>query len=109
MVSRAVSDDIFTYRGYTSALNDIKADKDADGKTISGSRKDKVVDYINGLDADYGQKIILLKAEYPSEDSYNNDIIDYLNERDDITGEEMVVILTELGFKVSDDGTVTWD
>ena len=109
MVSRAVSDDLFTYRSYTAALNDIKADKDAEGKSISGSRKDKVVDWLNGLDADYGQKIILLKSEYPSEDSYNNDIIDYLNDRDDITGEEMVVILTELGFKVASDGTITWD
>jgi hypothetical protein len=109
LVSRAVSDDLFTYRGYTDALNDIKADKDADGKSISGSRKDKVVDYINGLDLDYGAKIILLKSEYPSEDSYNYDIIDYLNERDDITAEEMTVILTVLGFKVSADGTITWD
>lgn len=109
LVSRAVSDDLFTYRGYTDALNDIKADKDADGKSISGSRKDKVVDYLNGLDLDYGAKVILLKSEYPSEDSYNYDIIDYLNERDDITAEEMTVILTELGFKVSADGTITWD
>jgi hypothetical protein len=109
LVSRAVSDDLFVYRGYTDALNDIKADKDADGKSISGSRKDKVVDYINGLDADYGAKIILLKSEYPSEDSYNYDIIDYLNEREDITAEEMTVILTQLGFRVTSDGTITWD
>ena len=109
LVSRAVSDDLFVYRGYTDALNDIKADKDADGKSISGSRKDKVVDYINGLDADYGAKIILLKMEYPSEDSYNYDIIDYLNEREDITAEDMTVILTQLGFKVASDGTITWD
>jgi hypothetical protein len=109
LVSTAVTDDLFAYRGYTDALNDIKADKDAEGKSISGSRKDKVVDYINGLDLDYGAKIILLKSEYPSEDSYNYDIIDYLNEREDISGDDMVVMLTALGFKVSDDGTVTWD
>ena len=109
LVSRAVSDDLFAYRGYTDALNDIKADKDSEGKSISGSRKDKVIDYINGLDLDYGAKIILLKQEYPAEDAYNYDIIDYLNERDDISGDDMVVMLTALGFKVSDDGTVTWD
>lgn len=109
LVSRAVSDDLFVYRGYTDALNDIKADKDADGKSISGSRKDKVVDYLNELDLDYGAKIILLKSEYPSEDSYNYDIIDYLNEREDITAEEMTVILTQLGFRVTSDGTITWD
>ncbi len=44
------------YKGYSGDLYDIKADKDADGKSISGSRKEKVLDYINGLDTDYGIK-----------------------------------------------------
>ena len=43
------------YKGYSKDLSDIKSDKDKNGNTISGSRKKKVVDYINGLDADYGE------------------------------------------------------
>jgi hypothetical protein len=99
-----------SYKTYTSDLYDIKADKDSDGKTISGSRKEKVIDYINNLDADYGEKIILFKSEYPADDTYNYEIIDYLNSRDDISYEEMNTILKELGFTIQPDGvTITWD
>ena len=96
------------FKTYSSDLYDIKADKDSDGKSISGSRKDKVADYINGLDIGYGEKILLFKSEYPSDDSYNTEIIEYLDSRSDISYEEMVTILTELGFKVNGN-TVTWD
>lgn len=97
------------YRTYASELYDIKADKDENGKSISGSRKDKVIDYVNNLDIDYGARLILFKSEYPSDDTYNYDIINYLEENDAISGEEMRTILTELGFHVSDDGTISWD
>ena len=107
-LSRAVANDIFTYRKYASDLYDIKADKDEDGKSINGSRKEKVIDYINNLDADYGEKIILFKMEYNADDTYNEDIIEYLNGRDDISREEMESILKELGFTVHSDGRVTW-
>lgn len=96
------------YKTYTSELYDIKADKDEDGKSITGSRKEKVAEYINNLDADYGEKIILFKSEYQADDSYNYEIIEYLNSREDISYEEMVTILKELGFTVKGD-TVTWD
>ena len=97
------------YKQYSSDLYDIKADKDENGKSISGSRKEKVIEYINGLDVDYGAKLILFKAEYPATDDYNYEIVEYLNSRDDISYEDTVTILTELGFTVASDGTVTWD
>ena len=98
------------YKSYSSELYDIKADKDENGKSISGSRKEKVIDYINNLeDADYGERLILFKSEYNADDTYNYEIIDYLNSREDITYEEMETILKELGFTVKSDGTVTWD
>lgn len=108
-LSKAVASDVVTYRKYTSDLYDIKADKDEDGKSITGSRKEKVIDYINNMDADYGEKIILFKSEYPADDTYNYDIIDYLNSREDISYEEMETILKELGFQVDSDGNITWD
>jgi hypothetical protein len=106
-VSKAITGDLFEYRQYKSELNDIGADKDSSGKSISGSRKEKVIDYINSLDADYGEKLVLFKSEYPADDTYNNEIIDYLNGRDDLTYEQIVTILKELGFKVSGND-VTW-
>lgn len=109
VLAKAVASDFVTYRKYASDLYDIKADKDEDGKSISGSRKEKVIDYINNLDADYGEKIILFKSEYNADDTYNNDIIDYLNSREDISYSEMETILKKLGFTVKSDGTVLWD
>jgi mannose-6-phosphate isomerase class I len=96
------------YKQYSSELYDIKADKDEDGKSISGSRKEKVVDYLNELDADYYEKLILFKSEYKADDTYNYEIIDYLNNREDISYDEMVTILKELDFIVHSDGRVTW-
>ena len=107
-VSKAVTDDVITYRRYASELNKIKADKDDEGKSISGSRKEKVIDYINSLDADYGEKIILFKNEYNADDTYNSDILDYLNSREDISYEDTVTILKKLGFTVTADGNVSW-
>jgi hypothetical protein len=96
------------YKSYSSELYDIKSDKDEYGKSISGSRKEKVQAYINDLDADYYTKIILWKSEYTSDDTYNQEIIDYLNSRDDISFEETIAILRKLGFDVTDDGDISW-
>lgn len=93
------------YIGYKKELNEIKGDNEA-------SRKQKVTNYINSLDAEYGEKIILYVSEYPSKESrqmYGHEIVDYLNGRSDISYSQMVAILLELGFEVSADGRVTWD
>lgn len=107
-VSQAIGD-FKNYSKYTEALSEIESDKDENGESISGSRKDKVIEYINNLDADYGSKILLYKMEYPGDDTYNMDIIDYLNSRDDISYQEMEDILKALEFTVEEDGTVRWD
>ncbi len=107
-VSKAVSDDVVTYREYAKALNEIGADKDADGKSISGSRKEKVLNYINGLDIGYGEKLILFKNEYNADDTYNYEIIDYLNNRNDLSYAETETILKKLGFNVDADGNISW-
>jgi hypothetical protein len=96
------------YKGYSKDLSAIHADKDKNGKSISGSRKEKVRDYINNLDADYYTKIILWKNEYNSDDTYNREIIEYLTDNDDISGEEMREILLKLGFKVDSKGNISW-
>jgi len=107
-VSNAVTNDVVSYRQYTSDLNELKADKYSSGKSISGSRKEKVVDYINNLDADYGAKLILYKTEYSSDDSVNNDIVEYLNNREDINYQQMKTILIKLGMTVDQDGNINW-
>ena len=106
--ARAVSDDLMEYRKYAGDLYDIKADKDEYGKSINGSRKEKVKEYINNMDADYYTKIILWKNEYPPDDTYNYEIIDYLNAREDISWAEMITILRKLDFEVDAKGNIYW-
>jgi hypothetical protein len=65
-----------------------------------------VIAYINNLNADYYTKILLLKSEYPSEDTYNSEIVNYINNRSDLSYDERVALLTELGFKVAADGQI---
>ena len=60
------------------------------------------------MEIDYGARMILYKSEYPSDDTYNVELIEYLDNRSDISYEEMVTILTELGFVVDENGTVRW-
>lgn len=100
-----------SYVAYLDELNDIRADKDADGDSIPGSAKEKKWAYINGLNLDYGQKIILYRSLYDSKADkaeLNVDIVQYLDSRDDITYDEMVTILEELDMKMYPDGRVTW-
>ncbi len=89
-------------------MADIKADKDANGEPISGSRKKKMKAYIYGLDIPEAEKHILFKAQYPYTKTYNRQIVDYLNGRADISYSEMKSILEELGAKVDDEGYIKW-
>ena len=104
-LSKAVASDYKTFKQYGKDLNNIKSDKNKNGNPVSGSRKKKVIDYINSLeDTEYGERIILYKTQYKSDNTYNADILEYLNSRNDLTYEERVAILKELGFKISSDG-----
>ena len=107
LVSR-VSGGFEAYTEHSKTLNKIEADKYTNGKTVSGSRKKKVIEYINSLNADYGEKIILFKSQYTGDDTYNYEIVEYLNSRDDISYTEIKTILEELGFTVLSDGRVRW-
>ncbi len=109
-MSKAISDDFLTYYQYKSDCNDFDA-KDASGESVSGLKKERVIEYINGLDIDYGSKIILFRSMYDGKEdcaAYNADIVDYLNSREDISYDETVTILKELGFTVDSQGNIYW-
>lgn len=110
-MSQVIAGDYVQYRKISSELYDIKADKDGNGESISGSAKAKKSAYINSLDLDYGQKIILFRSLYDSKTdkaTYNADIVEYLNSRDDVSYDEMITILEALDMKVLSDGRVVW-
>ena len=95
------------YWRYNDEIYDIKADKDSNGESISGSRKKKVLNYINNLELDEVQKAILFKMEYPSYDDHNYAIINYVNNLD-LSYEDKVSILTELDMEVDKNGNIRW-
>lgn len=100
------------YKQYTSDLYKFEADKDENGDSIPYSKKNKIIEYINNLDLDYGERIILFRTMYDSKadkEAYNMDIVNYLNSRDDIDYYEMVTILKYLGFTVDSEGNIYWD
>lgn len=111
VMSKAISDDFLEYYNLRSTMEAFDA-KDENGETVSGLKKERVTEYINGLDLDYGQRLILYRSMYSSKEdrnNYNADIVEYLNSRDDISYEEMVAILKELDMTVDANGNVDWD
>jgi hypothetical protein len=107
-VSKAITNDVMEYKRYTSDLGSIRADKDSNGKSISGSAKEKKKEYIFGLDIDDGAKYILYRSQYTSDDTYNYEIVDYILSRDDLSYEDKKTILEELDFKIAADGSIGW-
>lgn len=91
------------YKKYSDTLWNIKANKDENGESIRGTRKTKVINYINGLEIPDVERYILFKSEYNSDDTHNQEIIDYLYNRSDISNEQREDILKQLGFTVSGD------
>jgi hypothetical protein len=96
------------YTSVKKAFDDLEADKDENGNSINGSRKKKIIEYINTTNLDYGAKLVMFKSVYNGDDTYNREIIEYLNSRTDITYEEEIAILKELGFTVDANGTIRW-
>ena len=96
------------YKAYIDELNSIKSDYDQNGKSIGGSRKAKVYDYIWNLDIPEVQKMILFKSEYTADDTYNVSIIKYINGRRDMSKQEKISVLKKLGFDVDENGKISW-
>lgn len=107
-VGKAITGDFATYKEYADYIWDLKADKDENGNSISGTKKTKVINYVNGLDLSIPQKAMLIRKTYSSFDDYNIQIVEYVSDLD-IGYDDKKSILEELDMKVLDDGTVTWE
>ena len=82
-------------------------DKDTDGETISGSKKQKVYNYLNSisnkeLSQDY--KKIICKIENIND--YDNDIVNFINNSKNLNYSERTEILKDIGFKIDKDGKI---
>ena len=88
------------------------ADKDSEGNSISGSKKEKVFNYINDFDLDIPQKVILFKMEYPKDKdyvgtAYNEQVVRYVDDLG-LSFSDVKTILEELGMEVDDEGYIYW-
>ena len=95
------------YNEMHSGLWDIRADKDENGNSISGTAKSKKKAYIWNLDIDEGAKHLLFRSEYSSYNDYNYEIMEYVDGLS-IPYEDKVRMLEFAGFTVRDDGYVSW-
>lgn len=87
---------------------EFKADKNEKGNSIPGSRKDKVIDYVNTLDMSIAQKAILIKSTNTFKfNDYNAEIVEYVSSLN-LEYEDMVNILEDLDMTVKGD-MVYWE
>lgn len=104
IVNSSVSVD--DYLIYTT--KEFEADYNSKGNAISGSRKNKVINYVNELEMTIPQKAILIKSTNTFKfNDYNNDIVSYVDELD-IDYKDKVKILKKLDMTVDSDGTISW-
>ena len=99
--------DYDTYKTYSKDIYELKADKDEEGKSISGSRKEKVISYVNELDLSIPQKAMLIRQTYSTFDDYNDEIVNYVANLS-VDYDTKKAILEALDMKVYDDGSVGW-
>lgn len=64
--------DMGKYAEFKSGVDDIKADKNASGKTIRGSRETKFKQYLNSLGLDYDDWLWLYSTEYEKVEKWND-------------------------------------
>ena len=72
------------------------------GQTISGSKKNATIEYVNTLNLSKAQRAILVKSVYSSHKSNDNDIVRYVNTLPG-TANEKKVLLKSIGFDAYDD------
>ena len=67
------------------------------GKTITNSKKNKYIQYVNSLKLSVPQKAILIKMQYNSYDSYNSQITNYVKNLKESLNDKKV-LMTRIGF-----------
>jgi hypothetical protein len=110
-ISKAITGDFATYYSYMQDISDFDA-KDANGESVSGLKKERVFGYINSLELNIPQKVIMFKMKYPKDKDYvgtkyNKDIINYVIDLD-LDYNEKKAILENMGMTVKNN-RVYWD
>lgn len=102
--------DINDYLKYKT--QEFESDKEDDGtitgKKIDGSRKTKVIDYLNDTNMDYEQKLLLLGTQFSLSKSEKREIFDYVDDMSLNESDKLELLNKIKGFTIYKDGTVKW-
>ena len=83
------------------------ADKDSNGKSISGSRKQKIVDYLNSSYMRYEDKLIILGMNNKLSSSELSLVFNYVNSQSIPTNQKIAILKKVKGFTVNGNN-VNW-
>ena len=67
------------------------------GKAVTNSKKNKLINYVNSLNLSIPQKAYLIKSQYSSYDSYNKQIVNYVNSQN-LSKFDKATLLKSIGF-----------
>ena len=91
---------------------DFESDKLDDGtlngKSVSGSAKQKVYNYINGMNISYEEKLILIGSKYKLANAERNKLAQYINTLSLSKQKKLELYGKMKGFTAYKDGRVTW-
>ncbi len=88
--------------------SDKKDDGTEDGKTISGSKKAKVYNYVNNMKITGKQRMLLLGTQYKLTDSERATLANYVKDLNITKAEKLEIYKKLQGFTVYKDGRVTY-
>lgn len=77
------------------------------GKSVSGSRQKKVINYVNSLNLSIPQKALLIKMEYSSYKKYDKQIVNYINGKN-LSFLDKATILKKAGFSSYDKQIISY-
>ena len=108
---KAAKTDINQYLKYKQQefSSDKKDDGTLSGKSVSGSKQKKVVNYLNSMDITGNQRLLLYAMQgYTTTSSQKNQLVKYIQELD-LTKQDRLKLYDKFsGFKVYKDGIVKW-
>ena len=99
--------DYDNYKKIMKKINNIESSIDKNGNSIAGSRKKKIISYINSLDLTIPQKAMLIKSQYSNFKQYDKQIFEYVNGQN-MKFLEKASILKKLGFKQFDKQIISY-
>lgn len=99
--------DYDNYKKIMKNINEIESDIDKNGNSVSGSKKKKVISYINSLNLSIPQKAMLIKSQYSNFKQYDKQIFEYVNGQD-MDFMSKATVLKKVGFTQFDNQIISY-